>query len=74
MSENAERLQKKRGRKPDLQRRREAAMLYGAGLSCRDVGAQLGITGQAVWLMLKRHGVILRGRGGNRGSHSRHRK
>lgn len=62
------------GNKPNDEKRQIAAMLYRSGLSLRDCGERMGITFQAVYGLLKRHGVPLRDRGGNRGSHSRHKK
>jgi transposase-like protein len=62
------------GNKPDLERRMQIQQLYQSGLTLRQIGAQLGITYQAVYAMLKRSGFPRRPRGGATGSHSRHKK
>ena len=59
---------------PDLARRELVSSMYASGLTIRAVAAQLGISYQAVHGMLKRMGVKMRPRGGNRGGHSRHKK
>jgi IS30 family transposase len=59
---------------PNLERREIVRMLYVSGLSVREIGIQTGRTHQAVHSMLQRMGIPLRKRGGNTGSHSRHRK
>ena len=43
------------------------------GLSIRQVAERMGVTFQAVQSMLARHNIPRRARGGNQGSHSRHR-
>lgn len=53
-------------------RRKIVVALYEKGLSIREVAKLLGITFQAVHAMLLRSGVTPRPRGGNTGSHSRH--
>lgn len=62
------------GNAPHDIRRAKVAALYRSGLSIRAVAGEVGVTFQAVHSMLRRMGVKLRGRGGNTGSHSRHRK
>jgi len=44
------------------------------GKSIRQIAAELGVTFQAVQSLLVRMGVPRRPRGGNTGSHSRHRR
>jgi transposase len=44
------------------------------GKSIRQIAAELGVTFQAVQSLLARMGVPRRPRGGNTGSHSRHRR
>lgn len=60
--------------KPDIARREEAARLYKQGLSLRQVAEIMGITHQGVVYLLEAAGVERRSRGGNTGSHSRHRR
>lgn len=62
------------GNKPNEEKRQVAAMLYNSGFSLRTVAEKMGITFQAVYGLLKRQGVALRGRGGHQGSHSRRKK
>lgn len=62
------------GRAPNGARREAVTALYRSGLSLRQVAIQLGCTPQAVQSLLKRAGVKRRKPGGNRGSHSRHKK
>ena len=51
----------------------EARRLYGLGYSLRQVARALGVTAFSVRYALVSLGVVLRGRGGNQGGHSRHR-
>jgi transposase-like protein len=62
------------GRRPNEERRQAVATLYRSGLSIHAVSELIGVSPQAVHSMLQRMGVQLRARGGNQGSHSRHRK
>ena len=62
------------GRKPNIERRQAVATLYQSGLSIHGVSELIGVSPQAVHSMLQRMGITLRPRGGNQGSHSRHRK
>jgi transposase-like protein len=62
------------GRRPNEERRQAVATLYQSGLSIHAVSELIGVSPQAVHSMLQRMGVQLRARGGNQGSHSRHRK
>lgn len=62
------------GRRPNEERRQAVATLYQSGLSIHAVAELIGVSPQAVHSMLQRMGVQLRPRGGNQGSHSRHRK
>jgi transposase-like protein len=62
------------GNQPNEEKRQIAAMLYNSGMSLRECAERMGITFQAVYGLLKRHGVTLRGRGGNLGAHSRRKK
>lgn len=62
------------GNQPNEARRTAVASLYQTGMSLRDVATVIGVSYQAVHSMLQRANVPLRGRGGNQGSHSRHRK
>jgi transposase len=62
------------GNRPHAIRRAKVLALYRSGLSLRDVAEQVGVTFQAVHRMLVRMGEPTRQRGGNTGSHSRHRK
>lgn len=62
------------GRRPNDDRRQAVLALYQSGLSIHAVSALIGVSPQAVHSMLQRMGAQLRPRGGNRGSHSRHRK
>ena len=58
----------KLGKEPDHKRRLLVARLYvEEGLSCAAIGRELGISRQAVWQMLKRSGIELRGRSGGGG-------
>jgi transposase len=58
----------------NLQKRdRVRAMYQDEGKSIRQIAAELGVTFQAVQSLLARMGVPRRPRGGNTGSHSRHR-
>jgi len=59
---------------PDLARRDLISTMYKEGYTIRRIAEDLGISYQAVHAMLKRIGVELRPRGGNFGSHSRHRR
>jgi transposase len=62
------------GNKPNEEKREIASMLYNSGLSLRAVAEKMGVTFQAVYGLLKRSNVRLRGRGGHQGSHSRRKK
>jgi transposase len=62
------------GQRPNEERRQVIVALYQSGLSIRAVADMVGVTPQAVHSMLQRTGVERRPRGGNQGSHSRHRK
>jgi transposase len=62
------------GNAPNEERRHTVRVLYESGLSIRDVSERIGVSFQAVHALLKRSGVVLRPRGCNVGSHSRHRK
>ena len=59
---------------PNTSRRVAVVAMYEAGLSLRQIAARIGVSFQAVHGMLRRAGVAVRDRGGNTGSHSRHRK
>ena len=58
----------------NIQKRDRVRTLYESGLSIRQVAKEVGVTFQAVQSMLDRMGVPRRMRGGNTGSHSRHRR
>jgi transposase len=63
--------------KPKLsipERRALVVRLYQSGHTTRQIAERLGISYQAVHQMLQRLDVPLRPRGGNMGSHSRHRR
>ena len=62
------------GNMPNEHRRHTVRVLYESGLSIRDVSVRIGVSFQAVHALLKRSGVVLRPRGCNVGSHSRHKK
>ena len=62
------------GNMPNEARRHTVRVLYESGLSIRDVATRIGVSFQAVHALLKRAGVVLRPRGCNVGSHSRHKK
>ena len=62
------------GRNPDLARRELVSELYLQGLSCRQVGELIGVSAQNVHQLLQQHKTPTRPRGGNTGSHSRHRR
>ncbi len=62
------------GNQPNDARRIGVIAMYEAGMSLRQIGTRLGISFQAVHAMLLRAGVQMRGKGGNTGSHSRHRR
>lgn len=62
------------GNVPHDIRRAKVLALYQSGLPLRAVADEVGVTFQAVYAMLKRMHVKMRPRGGNTGSHSRHRK
>lgn len=51
-----------------------AAVLYQSGLPLSAIARQLGVSKQAVHQQLAKQGVPRRARGGNQGSHSRHRR
>ena len=48
--------------------------MYESGLKLRDIAGVMNVTYQCVHQVLVRMGVTMRPRGGNTGSHSRHRK
>lgn len=56
------------------ERRALVVSLYQSGHTTRQIAERLGISYQAVHQMLQRLEIPLRPRGGNMGSHSRHRK
>ena len=62
------------GRTPNEARRVAVKAMYDGGMSVRQIAALVGTTYQAVHSLLQRSGMQLRPRGGNTGSHSRHRK
>lgn len=62
------------GNAPNEGRRIVVASLYNSGLSIRAIATIAGVSFQAVHSMLKRMNVEMRQRGGNSGSHSRHKK
>lgn len=62
------------GNSPNEMRRVVVASCYASGLSIRAIAAITGVSFQAVHSMLKRMKVPMRQRGGNSGSHSRHKK
>jgi IS30 family transposase len=54
--------------------RQTVRTLYEEGMSLRMISEQVGKTRQAIQQLLVRMGVPRRPRGGNQGSHSRHRR
>ena len=62
------------GNTPNEARRHTVRVLYESGLSLRMVADRIGVTYQAVHALLQRSGVVLRTRGCNVGTHSRHKK
>jgi hypothetical protein len=48
--------------------------MYESGMKLRDIAAAMNVTFQCVHQILVRMGVTMRPRGGNTGSHSRHRR
>lgn len=62
------------GNMPNEARRHTVRVLYESGLSLRMVADRIGVTYQAVHALLQRSGVVLRPRGCNVGTHSRHKK
>jgi IS30 family transposase len=54
--------------------RQTVRTLYAEGMSLRMIADQLGKSRQAIQQLLARMGVARRPRGGNQGSHSRHRR
>lgn len=62
------------GRRPNEDRRQAVLALYESGMSISAVSEIMGVTPQAVHSMLQRMGAPRRPQGGNRGSHSRHRR
>jgi IS30 family transposase len=54
--------------------RQTVRTLYEEGMSLRMIAEQVGRTRQAIQQLLVRMGVPRRPRGGNQGSHSRHRR
>lgn len=62
------------GSLPDLARRELVGSMYQSGMTLRDVAARIGVSYQAVYQLLKRSGIPVRPRGGNTGTHSRHRR
>ena len=62
------------GNTPNEARRHTVRVLYESGLSLRMVADRIGVTYQAVHALLQRSGVVLRPRGCNVGTHSRHKK
>ena len=61
------------GSRPNYERRDRVKQLYRSGLSVRQIAKEIGVSFQAVHSMLERMGIPRRQRGGNTGSHSRHR-
>jgi hypothetical protein len=57
----------KRGRRINEERRKEVTELYSTGLSQQAVADKLGVSRQAVQMLLKRLGVPVRPRGGANG-------
>jgi predicted DNA-binding protein YlxM (UPF0122 family) len=53
-----------KGSAADDARREYVGQMYSEGFSCRQIGEKLGVTKQAVWAMLKRMDVPMRGPGG----------
>jgi predicted transcriptional regulator len=53
-------------------RRDHARRLYEQGQTLRQIAAVMRVSYQAVHSLLRRQGVPMRPRGGNRGGHSRH--
>jgi transposase len=62
------------GNQPNDARRIGVVAMYEAGMSLRQIATRVGVSHQAVHGMLLRTGVAMRGKGGNQGSHSRHRR
>ena len=62
------------GNTPNEARRHTVRVLYESGLSLRMVADRICVTYQAVHALLQRSGVVLRPRGCNVGTHSRHKK
>lgn len=62
------------GNIPNYKRRLVVESCYSSGLSIREIAEIAGVSFQAVHSMLKRMGMPMRQRGGNSGSHSRHKK
>lgn len=62
------------GKAPDEARRTFVADLYCKGLTIRRIAELLGVSSQNVHKLLTKAGVPRRPRGGNTGSHSRHRR
>jgi DNA-binding CsgD family transcriptional regulator len=54
--------------------REQVAAMYRSGMNTSQIAAVFGCSRQAISHLLRKHGVIMRPRGGNTGSHSRHRK
>jgi transposase-like protein len=55
-------------------RRQQMKSMYESGMKLRDIAGVMNVTYQCVHQVLVRMGVTMRPRGGNTGSHSRHRK
>jgi transposase-like protein len=69
-----EELERNCGNKPNLAKREKVIDLYDSGMTMRAVAAVMGVSHQAIHRMLWRAGHPRRMRGGNTGSHSRHKK
>lgn len=62
------------GNRPNVAKRERVIDMYDSGMSMRAIAAVVGVSHQAVHMMLWRSGHPRRMRGGNTGGHSRHKK
>lgn len=61
-------------RRQQQDHRQQVAAMYRSGMTTTQIAAVFGCSRQAISYLLRTQGVITRPRGGNTGSHSRHRK
>lgn len=56
--------QHKLGPHPDDKKRATVHLMYVSGMNCAQIGKEVGVSRQAIRVMLKRMGVTIRPRGG----------